>query len=93
MICDYLCQEKQEFTPREHYIILSVEGLNEGGYFTTMPTEMILLSGSASFYQIQQCLAMHRRLSPTTFIFFFEQAQRAYSYRDATAAHRLCGKL
>jgi hypothetical protein len=76
VVCDYLCQEKQELTRQEHCIILSVEGLNEGGYFTTMLTEMILLSGSALFYQTPQRLAMLGRLFPITFIFFFEQVQR-----------------
>ena len=28
MVCDYLCQEKQELTHQEYYITLSVEGLN-----------------------------------------------------------------
>ena len=31
MVCDYLCQEKQELTRREHCIILYVEGLTGDG--------------------------------------------------------------
>jgi hypothetical protein len=72
----YHLKELTKLTRREHCIILSVEGLNEGGYFTTMLIEMILLSGSALFYQTHQRLAMLGRLFPITFIFFFEPVQR-----------------
>ena len=53
--------------PEALHHILYVEGLNEGGYFTTMPTEMILLSGSALSYQTHQRHIMPGRFTaPST---------------------------
>jgi hypothetical protein len=56
-----------------HHIIC--RGIERRRIFTTMLTEMILLSGSALFHQTHQRLAMLERLFPITFIFFFEQVQ------------------